>query len=395
MNIYRYRASDPQGKTQRGEIHAESVRAARQQLRERQLQVLRIVPSTRAPRGTLRAQDLALITRQLATLVSAALPLEEALYALVQQCEKPAQARLLIQVRNKVLEGASLAEAFGAFPRIFSPLFRASIAAGEASGHLSVVLTRLADHCEQTQHLKSKLTQALVYPLTLTLVAIGVITILLSAVVPKVVEQFVHQQQILPLSTRLLMSVSDSVRNYGLWTMLMVLLVALVFQYWLRSPKNKLRCHFFLLRLPVIGRIALGLNIARYARTLSMLNASAVPLLEAMHISAAVLTNNHMRLQLQMAAERVREGSSLAVALENTQLLSPIIRHMIACGESSGELDSMLGRAADIQDRAFASQMTLAISLFEPMLVISMAGMVLFIILAILQPILQLNSLMA
>ncbi|HCK00068.1 MAG TPA: type II secretion system protein GspF [Serratia grimesii] len=395
MNAYRYRASDPQGKTQRGEINADSLRAARQQLRERQLQVLHIAPTARPPRGALRPRDLALITRQLATLVGAALPLEEALHALAQQCEKPQQARLLLQVRGKVLEGASLAEAFGAFPRTFSPLFRASIAAGEASGHLAPVLTRLADHCEQTQQLKSKLTQALIYPLTLTLVAIGVIAILLAAVVPKVVEQFVHQQQALPLTTQLLMSASDTVRSYGIWALLLMLLVALFFQRWLRFPENRLRWHRRLLQLPVIGRLTLGLNIARYARTLSMLNASAVPLLEAMRISAAVLTNDHARLQLQTAAEKVREGSSLAAALEQSRLLSPMMRHMIACGENSGELGNMLGRAADIQDRAFVSQITLALGLFEPLLVVSMAGVVLFIILAILQPILQLNNLMA
>uniref|UniRef100_UPI0035C6A4EE type II secretion system inner membrane protein GspF n=1 Tax=Serratia quinivorans TaxID=137545 RepID=UPI0035C6A4EE len=401
MNRYHYRATNTLGKTQRGEIEADSARAARRQLRERQLQVLAIaaVDNTfslkRNAGGSIPGRDLVLITRQLATLVGAALPLEEALRALAQQCEKPAQARLIQQVRGKVLEGVSLAEALGAYPRAFSPLFRAMIAAGEASGHLAPVLARLADHSEQTQRLKSKLTQALIYPLTLTLVAVGVIAILLTAVVPKVVEQFAHMQQTLPFSTRLLMSGSDAVRHYGLWALLLVLLAMLILQRLLRRPAYRLGWHRGLLRLPAIGRLALGLNIARYARTLSILNASAVPLLEAMHISAAVLTNDYARRQLQSAADKVREGCSLTTALEQTQLLSPMMRHMIASGESSGELDRMLSHAADIQDQAFVSQITLALGLFEPLLVVSMAGVVLFIILAILQPILQLNSLMA
>ena len=402
MNRYRYRARNAAGKTLRGEISADSAKLARHLLREQQLQILDITPASARlrlrssePGGTIRSRDLVLIVRQLATLIGASLPLEEALDALAQQCEKPAQTRLIQQVRGKVLEGASLAEALGGWPHTFSPLFRAMIAAGEASGHLAPVLARLADHSEQTQRLKSKLTQAMIYPLVLTLVAIGVIAILLSAVVPKVVEQFIHMQQALPWTTRLLMSSSDAVRDYGLYLLLAAGLAGVGVQRWLKKPAHRLRWHRQLLRLPVIGRIALGLNLARYARTLSILNASAVPLLEAMQIAAAVLTNDHARQQLQLAADRVREGSPLATALAQTGLLSPMMRHMIASGENSGELDSMLERAADIQDQAFISQMTLALGLFEPLLVVSMAGAVLFIILAILQPILQLNSLMA
>jgi general secretion pathway protein F len=401
MRRYRYCAQNAQGKILKGEIEADTPRNARQRLRDQHLQVLSLSPvitllNLRRPnQGNIRSRDLVLMTRQLASLIGAALPLEEALRALAQQSEKPAQARLIQHVRGKVLEGASLAEALSPYPRTFSPLFRAMIAAGEASGHLAPVLARLADHSEQTQQLKSKLTQALVYPLTLTMVAITVIAILLAAVVPKVVEQFAHMQQTLPLSTRLLMSGSDVVRHYGLWGGVVAILAALALQKLLRHPTHRLRWHSHLLNLPVIGRIALGLNVARYARTLSILNASAVPLLEAMHISAAVLTNEYARRQFLQAADRVREGSSLASALEQTRLLSPMMRHMIASGESSGELNDMLTRAADIQDQAFISQMTLALGLFEPLLVISMAGVVLFIILAILQPILQLNSLMA
>ncbi|WP_168393370.1 type II secretion system F family protein, partial [Erwinia amylovora] len=289
--------------------------------------------------------------------------------------------------------GASLADAVGLYPATFPPLYQAMIAAGEASGKLDNVLEQLADYSEKTQQIKGKLTQSMIYPLLLTLVAISVITILLTAVVPSVVEQFVHMKQALPLSTRLLMSISEITRAIGLPVLLVILLAGFCARIMLRRPAQQLRWHQAKLRLPLIGRIVLNLNLARYARTLSILTNSAVPLLEGMHISATVLTNLFIRQQLQLAAERVREGTTLTLALEQTRLLSPMMGHMIASGESSGELDSMLTKAADIQDSAFLSQMTLAVSLFEPLLVVVMAGVVLFIVLAILQPILQLNSL--
>lgn len=335
-----------------------------------------------------------LLTRQLSTLVAAALPLEEALLALAQQSEKPRHKALLQQVRNKILQGQSLADALAAFPKTFTSLFRTMVAAGEASGHLDKVLLRLADNAEQSQKLKSKMLQALIYPLVLTVVAIAVVAILLTAVVPKVVEQFIHMQQALPLSTRLLISISDALRDFGLWALLALGLIALGIRQWLKPAHNLMWWHKKMLHLPSIGRVVLDLNLARYARTLSILNASAVPLLEAMHISASVLVNKYARQQLIDASDRVREGSRLALALENTGLLSPMMRHMITSGENSGELDNMLERAADIQENAFVNRMTIALALFEPLLVVSMATVVLFIILAILQPILQLNSMM-
>lgn len=402
MTLYHYRARNQEGKTVKGEIRALNLREARQRLREQQLQPLHIMERkplrgryfTHAERA-IRGRDRVLLTRQLATLLGASLPIEEALRALEQQSERRALRQLIGQIRQKICEGNSLANALKAFPHIFNPMYCAMVSAGEASGHLSPVLQRLAEHQEHTQQLKGKFTQAMIYPLTLTVVATAVIAILLTVVVPQVIEQFIHMQQTLPLTTRLLMTGSDAVRHYGPGAALLLTASFCFFRHRLRTPAHRLVWHRRLLQIPLSGRVILGLNMARYARTLSILSSSAVPLLEAMRISAAVLTNDHIRQQMQWATEQVREGLSLSKALEQTKLLSPMMRHLIASGERSGELDRMLNHAAEIQDQAFINHMTLALGLFEPLLVVCMASAVLFIILAILQPILQLNSLMA
>lgn len=393
---FRYQAVNRQGQRVRGELEADTAQLARQRLREQQLQPLQLRVQRAGlslQRSTLSAGERVLLIRQLATLVAAALPLEQALLALENQTTRPAGRAMLHTLRQKVLEGATLAYAVALYPAIFPPLYQAMIAAGEASGKLDSVLEQLADYSEKSAQLKGKLTQALIYPLLLTLVAIGVISVLLAAVVPTVVEQFVHMKQALPLSTRLLMALSDLVRRTGFPLLMLLLLAAGAAHLLLRQPQHRLRWHQAKLRLPIVGRIVLNLNLARYARTLSILSNSAVPLLEGMSIGATVLSNQFIRQQLEQAATQVREGSSLTLALEQTQLLSPMMRHMVASGESSGELDSMLARCADMQDSAFLSQMTLAVSLFEPLLVVVMAAVVLFIVLAILQPILQLNNL--
>ncbi len=405
MAAYEYQALDGKGRRKQGVLEADSARQVRQQLREMGLTPLEVSETVEKARReatgfsllrpSMSTADLALITRQLSTLVAAALPIEESLKAVAEQCEKPKQRTLISAVRGKVLEGHALAEAMGTFPSVFDQLYRAMVAAGEKSGHLEKVLNRLADYTEQRQQMKNKLLQAMIYPIVLTLVAVGVIAILLSSVVPKVVEQFVHMKQQLPLSTRLLMGASDFVRDYGFGLVLLLALALVAFRWWNGKPERRIRYHAVLLRLPVIGRVARGINTARYARTLSILNSSAVPLLEGMRISGEVLTNDYARARLVEASERVREGSSLRAALEQTKLFPPMMLHMIASGERSGELDSMLERAADNQDREFESQVNLALGVFEPALVVSMAAIVLFIVMAILQPILELNNMVS
>lgn len=404
MPAFEYKALDGKGKQQKGVIEADSARHARSQLRDMRLMPLEIEPvvekETKAKsvgfspfkRG-ISVSELALITRQIATLVASGLPVEEALKAVGQQCEKDRLASMVMAVRSRVVEGYSLADSMAEFPHIFDDLYRAMVASGEKSGHLEVVLNRLADYTERRQQLKSKLTQAMIYPVMLTLVAIGVVAVLLAAVVPKVVSQFEHLGQELPATTQALMASSAFVQDYGLLIMVLVVVAFVVFQRLLANDNFKMKYHQFLLRLPVVGRVSRSINTARFARTLSILSASAVPLLDGMRIAGEVMQNLRVREAVEEATARVREGTSLGAALTNTKLFPPMMLYMIASGEKSGQLENMLERAADNQDREFEANVNLALGVFQPALVISMAAVVLFIVLAILQPILEMNNL--
>ena len=406
MPAFGYKALDATGKQVKGVLEADTARHARSQLRDQRLMPLEIEPVTEKEakakssgfaflkRG-ISVGELALLTRQIATLVAAGLPIEEVLKAVGQQCEKDRLASMVMAVRSRVVEGYSLADSLAEFPHIFDDLYRAMVASGEKSGHLEVVLNRLADYTERRQQLKSKMAQAMIYPTVLTTVAIGVISILLAAVVPKVVGQFEHMGQELPATTRFLIAASDFVQLYGVFVVAAIALLLVVFKRALKNPLFRMRYDTALLKMPVIGKVSKGLNTARFARTLSILSASAVPLLDGMHIASEVLQNVRVRSAVDDATARVREGTSLGTALTNTKLFPPMMLYMIASGEKSGQLEQMLERAADNQDREFESNVNIALGVFEPMLVVSMAAVVLFIVMAILQPILALNNLIS
>ncbi|BEA63381.1 hypothetical protein VEE30_21230 [Escherichia coli] len=356
------------------------------------LQDMGVLQRRRHAHRRVAAADLALFTRQLATLVQAAMPLETCLQAVSEQSEKLHVKSLGMALRSRIQEGYTLSDSLREHPRVFDSLFCSMVAAGEKSGHLDVVLNRLADYTEQRQRLKSRLLQAMLYPLVLLVVATGVVTILLTAVVPKIIEQFDHLGHALPASTRTLIAMSDALQASGVYWLAGLLGLLVLGQRLLKNPAMRLRWDQTVLRLPVTGRVARGLNTARFSRTLSILTASSVPLLEGIQTAAAVSANRYVEQQLLLAADRVREGSSLRAALAELRLFPPMMLYMIASGEQSGELETMLEQAAVNQEREFDTQVGLALGLFEPALVVMMAGVVLFIVIAILEPMLQLNN---
>ena len=405
MASFSYVALTPEGRRKKGIIEADSEKQVRQKLRKQSLVPVEVKSAAGQLKGdtgkgsrftlmrtSMNSAALCLATRQLATLVEATIPVEEALSTVAEQCEKPGQKALLSEVRSQVLEGKSLAEALSRFPRVFSRLYRSMVAAGEKSGHLDTVLERLADYTENQQKIKGKIIQAMIYPTVLTLVAVGVIVVLLTSVVPKVVSQFAHMKRALPTSTNILIGISDFLRDYGLYIGIALIVIIFAIGALLRKPSISMKWDTVILGMPVVGKVAKGLNTARFARTLAILNSSAVPLLDGMKISGEVLSNAKARELLQNAASEIREGRSLHEALTATGLFPPMMLHMIAAGEKSGELDSMLKRAADSQDSEFERLVSMALSIFEPLLIVSMAGVVLFIVMSILQPILQMNS---
>lgn len=414
MAVYAFEALDAKGKKHKGVMEADSPRQVRQKLRTGGMNAVAINPlsgvaqasatDTRGSASTRRfnlfqkqasAAEVTLLTRQLATLVAAGIPLEECLQALIRQLRKPHLKSIVTTVRSKILEGQTLADSLGSYPKTFDRLYRAMVAAGEKSGFLAGVLERLAEYTENRQKIKNQLTQALIYPAMLTLVAVGVVSALLTTVVPTVVEQFAHMGEELPGMTQTLITVSDFLRAYGLYILVLVLgLLVLRQQVLSRSRAARLAHDRGLLKVPVIGAVLAGVDGARFARTLSILSSSAVPLLEGMTIAARVLANQYMQEALLKAAERVREGGTLWQSLEETGLFSPMMLYIIASGEKSGELTTMLARAADNQDRQFESQVNIALGIFNPLLIVIMAGAVLFIVMAILTPMLDLNSLM-
>jgi general secretion pathway protein F len=407
MAAFEYRALDARGKEKKGIQEADTAKQIRQSLREQGLTPLDVVPAAEgdkqvkgeksSPFGSffkakISTSDLALITRQLATLIQSALPVEGAVMAVAEQCEKPRMKRMLMSVRSKVVEGYTLADGMSEFPHVFDNLYRAMVAAGEKSGHLDAVLNRLADYTEQRQHMRSQITQAMVYPVILVIFAIGIVSILLGTVVPKILKTFEKSKQVLPWTTEWVMAASNYVQNY--WFITLVLFTATVIgvKHALKQPKIRFWYDSKILMMPGIGKVARSINTARFARTLSILSSSSVPLLEGMRISGGVLINEKIKKAVADAATRVSEGASLRASLQQTKLFPPMMLHMIASGEKSGELEQMLERAANNQDREFETMVNVSLKLLEPAMIASMAVIVLFIVMAILQPIMAMNK---
>ena len=404
MSGFEYSALDATGRETRGVVEADTERHARALLRERGLAPLAVegIRAAAAARSRFRERfsrpglsrsGLALLTRQFATLVRAGLTLEECLNVLIEQSESAGAKRLLAAVRARILEGQSLSRGLADYPGSFPQIYRAMVEAGEQSGKLGDVLERLADFTENREALRDKVVIAFIYPALVTLVALAVVGLLLVYVVPQVTRVFANLGQTLPLATRILIAISDFVRASGAVSLggLVVALVAANLA--LRDPARRHRWHRWLLRVPLAGSLIRGVNAARFADTLGILTASGVPLLNSLQSAAAVLTNLPMRAAVDEAVRRVREGGALAPALGAAKLFPPLVIHLIASGEATGRLDTMLARAAEAQSRELENWIRGLTALLEPVLILAMGMVVLFVVVAILLPIFEMNQL--
>jgi len=401
MGAFEYTALDSAGREKTGVVEGDTVKHVRQILREQKLLPVNVAEvrhgEARRQRGfSLRrgisASDLSLLTRQLATLVKAGLPLEEALLAVSQQSEKPRVQSIMLGVRAKVMEGHTLADGLTEFPRVFPEIYRSTVSAGESSVRLDGILERLADYTENREVTRQKVLGALLYPIVLSIVCLGIVTGMMVYVVPKVIEVFESSKGKLPMATQVLIFVSAFLRDYGIYLVIGIVLAIVGFVYWLRNPDNRRRFHRLQLRMPLFGRLVRGFNTARFTRTFSILAASAVPVLEAMRIAGEVVTNLPMRDAVTAAAARVREGAPIGKSLAQSKLFPPMTVHLISSGESSGELDSMLERAATNQERELDSMMGALVGLLGPLLIVVMGLFVMGIVFAMLMPIFEMNN---
>ena len=401
MPAYRFQAAYPSGKLEKGVLDADSARQARAMIRDRGLTPLEVetLENRQASGGSvviggrLRDADLALCTRQLSSLLSARLPLERALNAVVEQAESARVRERFAAVRSDVVGGQTLSQSMAKFPRDFPETYRALVGAGEHSGDLAKVMAKLADYVESRTALVSKVKMAFTYPAIVTFVALAVIVALLTYVVPQVVGVFNQTRQKLPLLTVILIQVSDFVRVYG-WVLLTGVVAAiLAFRYSLRAPTARLAFHQRMLRMPMFGRLIRGVNTARFASTLGILTGSGVPLIRSLEAGAATLSNEALKANVLDALARVREGVPLSRALGAGKQFPPMLIHMIASGEATGELPDMLERAAETMSQEVERRTLTMTTLLEPILILIMGAIVLMIVLAVLLPIIEINQL--
>lgn len=400
MPAFRYEAVDAAGASRKGVVNADSARAARADLRGQGLvpiAVEQIAAEAAGGGGALRSRlsttELALFTRQLASLLEASLPLEQAFSALLEQAERPYLRDLIASIRSEVMAGQSLSTALAQHPRDFADIYRALVASGEQIGQLARVLSRLADYIERRNALVQKVKLAFTYPAIVTVVAFAIVIFLLTYVVPQIVSVFANTKQKLPFLTVMMLAISDFVRNYG-W--MVALAVAALFWFWrrlLKNPAIKLRWHAWLLDAPLFGKFERSLNTARFASTLAITTGSGVPILRALQTSRDTLTNVAMRAQVEDATTSVREGVGLARALSTHKHFPPMLIHMIRAGEVTGELPAMLERASSAQEQDLERRALTIAGLLEPALILAMGVVVLLIVLAVLMPIIEINQL--
>lgn len=398
MAAFNYIAVDPKGKTKKGVLEADSPRQVRQLLRDKGLLPTDInqakekasrdgEPSLFSP--GLSVAQLSMITRQLSTLVLSGLPLEECLSAAAEQAESARIRSMLMAVRSKLLEGYSLADSLLVYPRAFPKLYRSTVAAGEQSGNLGLVLEQLADYVESQNETRAKIKNASIYPAILLTAAIGVLVFLLTTIIPKLTTSLASSGRELPTATKMVLAVSDFLIQW--WPALIIGLVMLIigFIVWNQHPRRRQMTHQFMLKLPLVGKMSKGLNTSRYASTLSILTSSGVPLVDAMRIAEEVLENIPIQLAMHDAARKVSEGGSLSDALRESGYMPPMMIHMVASGERSGDVDKMLSRVADSQSRSLKDLIGVLVSLFEPIMLIIMGAMVMLIVSAVIMPIMQ------
>ncbi|MDC0610008.1 type II secretion system inner membrane protein GspF [Vibrio sp.] len=407
MAVFEYQAIDNKGRTKKGVLEGDSARQIRQSLKNQGLIPVSVETGKgksnirsssakqRSVSGRMNIHEIALFTRQLSTLLKSGMPLEACLQAISEQAEKPKVRAVITTVRAKVNEGYTLADGLNEFPNIFDQLYRAMVSAGEKSGHLDLILERLATYTEHRQSMRNKILQVLLYPIILMVFSLAIITILLTAVVPKIIDQFIQTGQDLPTSTHVLIAMSEFAQQWWWFILILGTLIWLSCRWLLAQSEYRLKFDKKIISLPLLGTVVKGLNTARFARTLAICASSNIPILDAMKVAGDVVTNVFMKKKVEEATDRVREGTSLRKALQTTSLFPPMMLHMIASGEQSGELENMLISAADNQDNQFESTVNIALGLFTPALIAIMAGFVLFIVMATLMPILEMNNLMS
>lgn len=403
MPVYEYRARNPAGRMVKGIVDADSSRAARLKLRRTGIYPIELheEADARAEKRDLdllrlfrriNLQEIAVMVRQLSTLLSAGLPLVESLTAVIEQVPNPALKKIATQVRERVNEGSSLADAFAQHPRVFSSLFVNMTRAGERSGTLEIVLERLADFTEKQVAFRHKITAAMVYPILMTFVGIGVLGFLLGYVIPTVTQIFEDLEQTLPLPTLLLMTASDVLRRFWWVGLVVVALLSLGVERYGRTAAGRLMLDGLKLKAPIFGQLTLKIAIARFTRTLAILLKSGVPVLTSLDIVKNVVNNSVLQQIIEEARDNIREGQDIAPPLRRSQLFPPLVTHMIAVGEKSGKLEDMLVRVADTFESEVETGVQGLTSLIEPLMILVMGSAVGFIALSILLPIFQINQ---